>query len=369
MAEVNFIDTDAQTIYETIMSSLADECDEELYPGDERTIFAEAFTAVVVSIYNHLNDRARQRLLKHSRGSVLDAIGERVHVNRAAATSATTKIRFSVSAVQMSNIIIPLGTRVTADGNIYFATTEAAVLQAGDDFVDVDAACTVGGSAYNGYTEGQISTLVDLIPFVGAVNITVSSGGDDGEPYTEDGDNRYRERIRLAPASFSTAGAESSYRYYAMSADANIVDAEPIVPSACVVDIYVLLKGGALPDDAVLEKVLAVCSATEARPMTDKVNALAPTEVEYNIEFKYYCSSENENAVIQAVEGSGGAIEQYIALQCEALGQNINPDELRKKLYAAGASRVEIVSPVFTGLSRKEVAKFSGTLSVSHETE
>jgi hypothetical protein len=41
-----------------------------------------------------------------------------------------------------------------------------------------------GGAAYNGYTAGTISTLVDLIPYISRVeNITISGGGDDGEPY------------------------------------------------------------------------------------------------------------------------------------------------------------------------------------------
>jgi hypothetical protein len=43
--------------------------------------------------------------------------------------------------------------------------------------------------------------MVDLIPYISsAENITISGGGDDGEPYNEIGDDKYRERIRLSPA-------------------------------------------------------------------------------------------------------------------------------------------------------------------------
>lgn len=92
------------------------------------------------------------------------------------------------------------GTRITTDGSVYFATDQIAVLQAGKLSVDVQATCTEGGSAYNGFTTGTINTLVDLIPYISsAVNITDSVGGDDGEPYTEAGDEKFRERIRLAP--------------------------------------------------------------------------------------------------------------------------------------------------------------------------
>jgi hypothetical protein len=114
MAEINFIETDAQTIYETVMSRLMDYCNEALYPGDERRMFGEALTVVLVSLYYDFNDKSRQRLLQFARGTVLDAIGARYNVARSAASKAVTMFRFTVSAVQSGNIVIPIGTRVTA---------------------------------------------------------------------------------------------------------------------------------------------------------------------------------------------------------------------------------------------------------------
>lgn len=375
MAEnYNFVEVDSAELYATVIGDLMDNCNEALYPGDERRIFGEALVQAFVSLFSLFNDRAKQRTLQHSRGVVLDAIGERLRVSRLSPAYATATFRFSVSATIAENIVIPAGTRITTDGSIYFATTEATVLYAGEEYVDVEGICELGGADYNGYAVGTISTLVDLIPFVaGAQNITESAGGDDGEPYTEDGDERYRERIQLAPASFSTAGAESGYKYFALSADADIADVAVDCPEnePNTVNIYPLMKGGALPDEETIAKVLEAVSADNRRPMTDFVQCLQPEQVSYDVEFKYYCTKDDEAATIQTIEGDGGAIDLYNEWQTAALGRDINPDALRRFVLApasgTGAVRIEIVKPNFATLSKMQVAKLNGIPTVTHE--
>ena len=369
----DFVEIDSAKLYTSIIGSLMDSCDEALYPGDERRIFGEGIVALFVSMFSLFNDRAKQRTLRYARGSVLDAIGERYGIARAEPTKATAMFRFSVAEAQGENIIIPAGTRITADGAVYFATREIAVLPAWGMSVDVLAECTTGGADYNGFTEGTISTLVDLIPYVsGVANITASAGGDDGEPQDEVGDDKYRERIRLSPATQSTAGPESAYRYFALSADPGIIDVAIDCPEdqPNVVNLYPLMVGGELPDEAVLQKVRDALS-DDVRPMTDKVNALSPAAVEYQVEIKYYCTKDNEAATIEAIEGEGGAIDQYNEWQTAALARDINPDQLRRFILApttgTGAMRVDVVKPTFRELSKAQVAKLSGTPVVSHE--
>ena len=317
----------------------------------------------------------KQRTLQYARGPVLDAIGDRYGLARAQPSHAAAMFRFSVEVAQAQNIIIDAGTRITTDGSVYFATDQIAVLQAGKLSVDVQATCTKGGSAYNGFTTGTINTLVDLIPYISsAVNTTTSVGGDDGEPYTEEGDEKFRARIRLAPATLSTAGPESGYRYFALAADPRIIDVAIDNPEANVIKIYPLLAEGELPDEEILQKVEASCSGDKVRPMTDQVEALAPTAVQYDIEIKYYCTQDHEADTVKAVEAAGGAIERYNAWQTGALDRDINPDQLRRFVLSpdwesglVGADRVDVVKPVFTEIGKHQVAKFSGSLTVTHE--
>ena len=132
-----FITTDAEVIRSEILTELESNVGEPLYPGDERRLFGEALVAVFVSVYNALNDAARQKMLRYARGEVLDALGERVGVVRIAPTAARTTLRFSITEPVGENILIPQGTRVTSDSTHYFATTSAAVIEVGNTFVDV----------------------------------------------------------------------------------------------------------------------------------------------------------------------------------------------------------------------------------------
>ena len=369
----DFVEIDSAKLYTSIIGSLMDSCDEALYPGDERRIFGEGIVSLFVSMFSLFNDKAKQRTLRYARGNVLDAIGERYNVTRLPAAKAEATFRFSVSELQNENIIIPAGTRITADGSVYFATLETTVLPAWSEGVDILAECVTGGADYNGFVPGTISTLVDLIPYISTVtNITASAGGDDGEPYDDSGDDKYRERIRLSPATQSTAGPESAYRYFVLSADPGIIDVAVECPEdeASVVNLSPLMEGGELPDEAVLQKVLDALS-DDVRPMTDKVNAISPTVVEYQVEIKYYCTKDDEAATIETIEGEGGAIDQYNAWQTAALARDINPDQLRRLILApangTGAMRVDVIKPAFSQLGKAQVAKLSGTPVVTHE--
>lgn len=139
------------------------------------------------------------------------------------------------------------------------------------------------------------------------------------------------------------------------------------------VKIVPICAGGQIPSEDVLADVLAACSADDVRPLTDMVTVEAPETHEYDIELTYYTTKANESEVVQNVEGSGGAIDQYINWQGSTLNQDINPDELRKRILCPdwaddliGATRVQITKPEYTELNSTTVAKFSGKKTVKH---
>lgn len=364
------LETNSGKIYELINSQLMDHCGEALYPGDERRIFGEGLALVFSSLFGRVNDRASQLRLPGATGEDLDNIGAMLRVERLKPAPAVTTMRFSLSDVQGGNIIIPEGTRVTADGVVYWATTNVSVIQAGSSWVDVPVQCQTPGAAHNGYAAKSINVLVDLIPFVADVyNTTATYGGDDGEPYTEDGDNRYRERLHLAPASLAP-GTESGYIYYAKSADADIIDVQVLCPENLpnTVNIFALMAGGVSPDESVLRKIEDAIETNNARIMTDKVQAFAPSIREYTINATYSCRPEDEDAVVAAIEGEGGVIDQYIQWQSAKLGRMILPDELIRMMYAAGAVTVNVTSPTALSPAKYMVARISGEPVITHTT-
>lgn len=374
MAEIEFMDISASAIVERLVMGVEANIGEPLYPGDERRLFLEALAPVIVQIINEANDACKQRLLRYARNGVLDALGERMQVPRLEAAPARTTLRFSLATARQTSTFIPQGTRATPDGTVYFATTAAVSIPAGSLYVDVSAQCTEGGAANNGFGIGSIQTLVDLIPYIaGVTNTDETHGGDDGEPQDSggEGDERYRERIRLAPAKLSTAGPEESYRYHALAASPLITDVNPINDHEAGTVELIVTTGADDPSEDVLKAVEAAVNASTVRPLNDKVIVKGPTRVSYDIELKYFVTAETEQAALTAIEGEGGAVDLYNSWQMEKTGRDINPDKLRALCLApeggTGALRIEITKPIFTQLTERQQAKFSGSLKVTHE--
>lgn len=364
MSHIKFVEVDAHKLQNQLIKDFENALEETLYPGDERRMFLMQLLQVIVGLKGDINESAKQNLLRYATGNMLDAIGEMGNTTRLPAEKAKVKLRFTLSAAQPNDIIIPTGTRATPDGQLYFATTKNITIIAGQTTGEVEAEALEGGLIYNDFTPGQIDTLVDPIAYVASVeNIDTSSGGTD----VEDDDN-YRERIRLAPERYSVAGPEGAYIYWAKTADINIADVSVSSTTPGTVDIFVLMKGGLLPSQQVLDAVSAILSAKNRRPLTDNVVVAAPTEEAYNINLTYYID-KNRNAgesdIRGAIENTDGAVDQYKEWQCEKLGRAINPDYLKQLILNAGAFRVNITSPVYTEINANEVAKI-GTVTVNY---
>ncbi len=396
--DINFIQVDPQQIFDKMVNDFETALGEVLYPGDERRIFLQQELQVIVALYNSLNDTGRQNLLQYARGEILDAMGARTDTPRLPAQKASVTLRFILTGAQAIPVAIPAGTRATPDGALYFATKQLLTIAAGNTTGDVLAEATVAGAAHNGFTAGQINQMVDVVALVASIaNTNTSSEGAEIEP-DDDGVNvwsGYRERIRQSPSKFSTAGPEDAYIYWAKTADANIQDVSVVFPEtlkefnlaafqaaypavdptpfyteipAGKVKISVLMKDGDLPTQTVLDKVLAVCSAKKARPMTDQVTAEVPVQELYDITFTYYISKDDaalEAQIRSAVEGAAGAVDQYKSWQNCKMGRAINPDYLRQLLLNAGVYRADITVPVYAAVDPDKVA-LSDTVTVTY---
>lgn len=378
MANIDLFVVDDLDIHDKIVQYVENNINETLYPGDERKIFLEILNGWTVEFLTTLNEKFNQRFAQFARGKILDAHGENENCPRLEKKKATITERFSVGAPLSFNVVIPQKTRVTADKEKYFETKKVSVIMAGDTSVDVLAEAEFGGVNYNGYEVGKINCLVDQIDYISTVtNLTESSGGDDGEPYPDEddgiGDEHYYQRIRLAKSSKSTAGAESTYEYYAKSADPSISDVKVTTPEPGKVKLIVSCKDGKIPSEDILKKVVQICSSKEVRPLGDKVKAIGTEIIPYDIELTYYTTPEEESSVVTAIEGEGGAIERYNAWQVSGECTAINPDRLRAEILKSdikpiGAYYVEITKPIYTSLNLGETAKWSGKISIKHST-
>lgn len=354
LPELNLVSADTTQTTDDLIAMFEALDGKPLYPGDPRRLFFNTIASLLVQQRALINKVSKMNYLRYASGSVLDEMGAFTETDRLPASKAKTTIRFQLSALQLSAIIIPAGTRVSTEGNpkVYFATIETVEIPSGSLTIDIASSCVVPGIAGNGYLSGQVKQIVDPIPFVvSAVNITTSAGGADIEE-----NEPYRNRIREAPESFSVAGSEGAYRYWAKTASPSIIDVSVTSPSDAVVLIVPLLEGGILPNQDMLTAVSNACSSKKVRPLTDHVTVAAPTISTYDITLSYWVSRERVAEITAIQSAVSAAVTDYVLWQKSKLGRDVNPSELIRRAMIAGAHRVELGSPAFTAVTETQIA-------------
>lgn len=326
--------------------------------ADPEALKLYAASVQIYHLHLYTDMSGKMDLLKYAYSGFLDNLGALRGVDRNPAVPAKVTVRFTLSRQQPSVTIIPKGTRVS-DGEIYFATDMAAEIPAGGMSVDVPCTCQTAGAVGNGILAGAINTLVDLVPYMEKVASTEeSSGGSD----TEDDEN-FAYRIYLAPSAYSTAGPVDAYVYHTKSYSAAIGDVEVSSPAPVEVEVRFLLADGSLPTEGLCGEVARYLNADDIRPLTDHVTVLAPEEHGFDIGFTYYINRSDTDKAASIQAQVSAAAREYAEWQTRTISRDINPDELRAKVKAAGAKRLEIISPAFTKVMPGHVARVK-TLSV-----
>lgn len=363
-----FLETDAQTIYDDVITKLQEGCGEVLPEGDERRIFADAMTAYLLAVLTDCEDVAKQKMLAYARGEALDAIGEMYGCERTAGSPATVTLEFTLDEARPQVTYIPAGTVAATPTGVQFSTDAQVAVPAGETTATASATADWEGTDGNGLVAGSTFIMLSSVAHVASVtNTTTSSGGVDAEEDDEDGNARYRARIRLAQQAVSTCGTRAAYEYYAKLAVPSIADVSvPEPATANRVAVYVVGEGGTQLTSAELATLLAAVSADDVRPLGDVVSVHNATRVGYDITVSYTCDAQDEAAVVEAIEGAGGAIEAYEEWQDETIGRDIAPQKLMALLFAAGAETINVTSPVAGSISETQVAK-AGTVTVTHQ--
>ena len=398
LPQIEFADLNTQRILDNIIAGferaqeLAGVENSKLFPGDPRRLFLQTIAYYIIIQNNRINEAGLQNLLPFATGGFLDALGALYgeRGRRLPASYAVTTLEFSLSAAQPTNMTIPMGTRVTPGNNLFFATDELLLIPAGQTSGTVRATCMTAGIIGSGFLAGQINIIVDRNnPFVqSAQNITASSAGADIES-----DNDYKERLYLVPESFSTAGPRDSYKFWAMTASADITDVGVYSPEPDLrvsspfrdflagygisdasafwvaltnflreegtgpghVNIVPLMKGGELPTPDIIDKVLEICNDETRRPLTDFVHVVEPEVVYYNIDLTFYVSRNNAPLASTIETAVRQAVDDFVLWQKTALGRDINRSELVRRVMNAGAKRVVVPTPTFMVLEQNEV--------------
>ncbi|EMW9316417.1 baseplate J/gp47 family protein [Salmonella enterica] len=354
LAEPVFLETRPEVILREVIDWYEKESGKKLYPADDEMLLINMMVYRESLVRTIIQDVAGQNLVTKARAPMIDYLGHLVGVFRLPAVPALATLRFSVDEAPAANILIPAGTRVSATDSVIFATDSDVLLQAGSLSVQVHATCTDAGIAGNGWQPAQISNLLDDIDGADlqVVAIAPSAGGADAES-----DDHLRERIILAPESFSNAGSRGAYRFHAMSARQDIVDVAVVRSRPGTVVLYPLLATG-LPDPNLLDLVAGICSDEKVRPLTDTVMVKQPVKAAYSIAATLTFMEGQDSTVV--LKNAVDAINAWIQQKSARLGQDIIPSQIVAALSVPGVYRVELKQPGERVLAAHEWAFCTG---------
>lgn len=354
LAEPVFLETRPEVILREIIDWYEKESGKKLYPADDEMLLINMVAYRESLVRTLIQDVAGQNLVAKAREPMIDYLGHLVGVFRLPAVPAVATLRFSVDETAQTSILIPSGTRVSATDSVIFATDSDVLLVAGMLSVDVKATCVDVGAGGNGWQPAQISNLLDDIDGADfhVMALAPSSGGAEAES-----NDHLRQRIILAPESFSNAGSIGAYRFHAMSAHQDIVDVAVTRPVPGTVKLTPLMSYG-LPDQVILDAVLGSCSEEKVRPLSDTVLSEVPDVVDYTIEATLIVySNQDEATVISAATKSVVAWEKGVSAR---LGLNIIPSQISAALSVPGMYKVELTSPQEHVLARTQWARCTG---------
>lgn len=164
-------------------------------------------------------------------------------------------------------------------------------------------------------------------------------------------DDQLRNRIRLAPETYSTAGCRLAYKFHALSANSEIIDAAPIRADSIDagvegdIHIFVLTKTGTA-NQTILDQVSASCNDIKRRPISDDVNVFSGIEKTYTLDVTVTpYDTANLSTVAAAVQS---AAEAYVSAKQQQLGLDIDPSQIIDALFGEGVYKIDVNQPADT---------------------
>lgn len=159
-------------------------------------------------------------------------------------------------------------------------------------------------------------------------------------------DDDLRYRYILAMDGLSVAGPESSYKFFAHSADGRVGDVSVVSPEATpyLLDIYILQNDSETgsASQELVDIVQAALSDETVRPCCDRPTVHSVNIVNYSVQAVLYVAQTAKNSTLlqQAMDN----LNQYVKEQ-RRIGRSIRLSALYSVLHISGVEHVEITQP------------------------
>ena len=318
-----------------------------------------AVAAQVQALYLQAEWVMGQAFPQTAQGTCLDYHAETRGIQRSVATAAEGYLRFQVDAAVAQDLAIPAETVcMTVEGR-RFQTVEAAVLEAGELYVDVLAQALEPGSAGNVAAGTVIRMAVAPAGIKSCTNPAAFVGGADQES-----DEALRERVLDSFKRLPNGANAAFYEREAMNVP-GVAAAKAVGRARGIgtVDVYVATEAG-LPDTALLTAIETALQAK--REIAVDVEVCAPQE--QTVDVTVAIQAAEGYTYDQAEDAADAAIRAHFT--GNLLGKGVTLAELGHLLYSLDSvanyrftAPAADVAAVVTSLPRL------GTLAISDMTE
>lgn len=318
--------------------------------GEQIEIGSDAFAASAAQSYAwsvllaNINEAANNLFLETANGEYLDAIAADYGITQRP-PGYRASAQFSL-IYWVANRTYPEGSLVMQDDaghrftNLYAISSPSS----GSPLAGVATLYAVeAGSVYNNIPANEIDTIVEGSGFVSqGRNVNVTSGGTDGFPYDDAGNEAYRQWLQTQIQTFAGAGTRTAYLARAKNADFRVVSAYVLGQDDAgyergKVQIYVYADPAVI--DEVVDSVQGACADPRFRPIGDLVIASAsPTQdvvsdldldITYEYRFEHVANAHALriiNAYCAEIEtqiGKPFVVDELCHRLCEADGEGI----------------------------------------------
>lgn len=190
------------------------------------------------------------------------------------------------------------------------------------------------------YAQG--SDLDHLGAYYGVERMLISPA-QNNESAVWESDERFRERIQLAPEAFSTAGPKNAYIFHARSVDPSIRDVAVVLADPGHVYVIPLVSDGdGTPSADILDRIRDRLMQPDIRPLTDTVTVIGPEIVSYAVDVRLSIASGPDPAVVKSAAET--ATRAYCASR-HKVGMPVARSGLLAAAHVSGVESVTLVSP------------------------
>jgi phage-related baseplate assembly protein len=340
LPEPSFVDRDPAVVERDAVALFEALTQRQTYPAQPERIMLDVLAYRETQVRIAIQEAAKQNLVYYATGNNLDHLGVLVDVQRLSAAPALTTFRFTKAiGFEGASILVDAGTQISAlDGRAIFETLADLIIPVGQVSASVAGACITPGTIGNDYAIGAIADLIAPISGItSASNTSASSSGAEVES-----DDRFRERIKLAPNKFSVAGARDAYKFWALTAASSIIDVAIVHRTLMFVDVYVLTSTG-LASNEVRNAVFDTLNDDRIRPLTDIVTVLTPEIITYQVSANITLDPDVDPTTM--FDLLSDVMQSYVVDRAAGLGRSVVRSQIIAALQIQGVYSVDLVFP------------------------